>query len=223
MISRRVDGLLIVAADGDNSGERARLPSQPVVYLDRIPRGVAADVVTFDYYRAVSEQVEDLWTRGHRRIAFVGGETGNDPGARRYAAWKDKIRDHGGTVDPGLVSVHHRDDGAAGDALAAMLDSPDPPTAVVATTGGILTQLLRTVQDRRADLEIVGSEDIPAAFLSPVPLTLVRADLADLARVAAERLALRIESGDGSEPEVRILPTTQVRYGAPSHSHEQER
>lgn len=221
MISRRVDGLLVVPADGDDSGERARLASQPVVYLDRIPRGISADVVTFDYYRAVSDQVEDLWSRGHRRIAFVGGVTSHDPGSRRYAAWADKLREHGGTIDPALVSVNHRDDDRAGAALARMLESADPPTAVVTTTGGLLVQLLRTVSLSGAQIEIVGSEDVAAAFLSPVPLTLLQADLAAMARIAADLLTSRIDGdGDHDEPQVHMLPTNQISYGNPNRTIE---
>ncbi len=217
MASRRVDGLLVVPANGDVHGERSRQAGVPRVYLDRFPGGgTAADVVTFDYHRAVADQVDDLWARGHRRIAFVGGEVDSDPGSRRYAAWRDKLHEHGVVVDADLmsqlVSVGHRSAVTAREATLRILDAAEPPTAIVTTTGLLLLGLLEAATARGSAVEIVGSEDITAAFLSPVPLSLVAADFTLLARAAVELLTARIEGLD-APPQTRLLPTGMVRYG----------
>lgn len=213
MGSRRVDGLLVVPANGDYQGERARISTVPAVYIDRLPTGIVADVVTFDYYRAMADLVEGLWQRGHRRIAFIGGEVETDPGSRRFAAWRDKIREHGGEVDDFLVSVGHVDASTSKDAVTAMLRAEEPPTAVVTTTGLILLGLLQGITAEGAEVEVVGSEDISAAFLSPVPLTLVEADLGLLARHAVEMLIARLDGPADAPAETRMLPTGQIHYG----------
>jgi LacI family transcriptional regulator len=214
MSSRRVDGLFVVPANGDVSGERARLSSVPIVYVDRIPSGVVADVVTFDYYRAMAELIEELWAHGHRRIAFVGGEVDTDPGARRYAAWNDVLRRHGVTADPDLVSVGHLVAGTATEAIVGMLRSGEPPTAVVTTTGSLLLGVLHGVVLEGADVEVVCTEEIDAAFLSPVPLTVVAADFGLLVSNAVELLTARIEGTSTEAPVTRLLPTGQIRHPA---------
>ena len=213
MGSRRVDGLLVVPANGDVHGERARVSAVPAVYIDRLPSGIVADVVTFDYYRAMADLVEGLGQRGHRRIAFIGGEVETDPGSRRFAAWRDKVREHGGRLDEELVSVGHVQADSARDAVVTMLRAAEPPTAVVTTTGLLLLGLLEGITTEGADVEIVGSEDISAAFLSPVPLTLVEADLGLLARHAIEMLIARLDGPADAPAETRMLPTGQVHYG----------
>ncbi len=215
MASRRVDGLIVVPANGDLSGERQRQTGVPRVYLDRFPGGgIAADVVTFDYYRAVADQVEGLWRRGHRRIAFVGGEIETDPGTRRYAAWSDKLYEHGLPVESRLVSVGHGAAATARQAARDLLATEDPPTAIVTTTGLLLLGVLAAVSELGADVEVAASEDISAAFLSPVPLSLVEADIGQLAREAVMLLAARIDGWDEA-PQTRILPVGHVRHGYP--------
>jgi LacI family transcriptional regulator len=220
MASRRVDGLIIVPANGDLSGERQRQTGVPRVYLDRFPGGgIAADVVTFDYYRAVADQVEDLWRRGHRRIAFIGGEIETDPGTRRYAAWNDKLHEHGLPVETRLVSTGHAAAATAREATLSLLRADEPPTAIVTTTGLLLLGVLAAVSESDAPVEIAASEDISAAFLSPVPLSLVEADIGLLAREAVELLAARID-GSVQGPQTRILPVGHVRHGFPASIEE---
>lgn len=220
MALRRVDGLFIVPASGDRSTLPQRDSGLPTVYLDRFPFGTVADVVTFDYYQAVADQVDDLWQRGHRRIAFIGGEVREDPGARRFAAYRDSLTLHGVPLHSELVSTGHVDGHTASAVAAGLLDRPDPPTAIVTTTGAVTLDILRAVQDRVStvelppDLEIVGSEDFGSAFLSPVPLSLVVADLGDLAKVATDLLIGRIEGTLSGDPVTRSLPTTVVRHHA---------
>jgi LacI family transcriptional regulator len=214
MSSRRVDGLFVVPANGDVLGERARMSGVPIVYVDRIPSGVVADVVTFDYYRAMAELIEGLWARGHRRIAFIGGEVDTDPGSRRFAAWNDILRQHGTAADPELVSVGHLVAGTATEAAVGMLRSDRPPTAVVTTTGLLLLGVLHGIVLEGADVEVVCSEEIDAAFLSPVPLTLVAADLGLLVSNAVELLTAQIDKSNDGPPETRLLPTGQIHYDA---------
>ncbi|MFC7620736.1 LacI family DNA-binding transcriptional regulator [Microlunatus sp. GCM10028923] len=219
MTSRRVDGLIVVPANGDEYGERQRQTGVPRVYLDRFPGGgITADVVTFDYYRAVADQVEELWRRGHRRIAFVGGEIETDPGTRRYAAWNDGLHQHGLPVETRLVSVGHGAAATARRATEDLLRAADPPTAIVTTTGLLLLGVLEAVAGAGATVEVAASEDIDAAFLSPVPLRLVQADIDRLAHEAVELLVARIEGADGP-PQTRMLPVGHIRHG---YQEEQE-
>lgn len=217
MAARRVDGLLVVpTTDAPDTARRTWAPPMPVVHVDRIPRRVVGDVVTFDYYAAVTEQIEQLWQRGHRRIAFIGGVVSEDPGIRRYAAYRDTLHGHGHVPAEELISTGHLTGETAARALTEMLARPDPPTGVVTTVGTVLLGLLRGIGRGGADLEIVGSEDFGAGFLSPVPLTLVQADAAELARRSADVLTARI-AGTAGAPTTTLLPTTLVQHGPHPH------
>lgn len=215
MRSRQVDGLFVVAASNDEAGDRARrAPNLPVVYLERFPPGADVDVVTFDYHRAGLAQIDALWDRGHRRIAFVGGTVTEDPGLRRLAAYRDGLRAHGLEPDQKLVSVHHEtgvDDRATGDAsvrsaLEGLMALPSPPTAVVVTVGPLLRTILALCAEQGWELWVASYELFDIPVLTPVPLVVTHGDFDELARTAASMLRSRIEQGPG-EPRTVLLET----------------
>ena len=100
-------------------------------------------------------------------------------------------------VRTGRFSYEH---GIAGG--AALLDLPQPPTAVFAGSdgaGGVIeaarTRGLRVPED----LSVVGFDDTPVARLAAPPLTTVRQPLREMGAVAV-RTALRLAAGEGLTP-----------------------
>ena len=207
MRARHVDGLFVVAASGDRAGERARRAvNLPVVYVERFPPGVDADVVTFDYHRAGLDQIDRLWHDGHRRIGFLGGQVSEDPGRRRIAAFRDGLRSHGLEAEPGLVSIGHLTEESAAAGLIAMMAGDEPPTAVVVTVAPLLRAALTLCTERGWGLTVASYECIDVPALTPVPLLVTRGDLDELARTAADILRSRIDHGPG-EPRTVLLTT----------------
>ena len=76
LMSRRVDGLVIVPAD-EHARHRTRRAGErhtPIVYVDRPVRGEAADTVLSDNAGGVRSAVEHLVAHGHRSIGFLGDD-----------------------------------------------------------------------------------------------------------------------------------------------------
>ncbi|SDS28156.1 LacI family DNA-binding transcriptional regulator [Microlunatus soli] len=216
MRARQVDGLFVVAASGDRSGDRARHPAGlPVVYVERFPPGIDADVVTFDYYRAGLEQIDQLWADGHRRIAFLGGTVAEDPGRRRLAAFRDGLRSHGVEPDPDLISTDHLTDQDTWPALEQLRTLADPPTALVVTVAPPLHAALRMAAEHDWPIAIASYETIDTPELTPVRLIITHGDLDELARVAAQTLqGLLADQPVGRTTEHRtvLLDTVVDRY-----------
>lgn len=207
MRARHVDGLFVVAATGDEAGERARRALHlPVVYVERFPPGVDADVVTFDYHRAGLDQIEQLWAEGNRRIGYLGGNVSEDPGLRRIAAYRNGLRSHGADADPALVSTGHLTEASAAAGLATVMGVDDPPTALVVTVAPLLRATLALCAQRGWRPTVASYEAIDTPVLTPVPLLITRGDLGELARTAADLLRSRIEAGPG-EPRTVLLDT----------------
>ncbi len=217
MQARQVDGLFVVPAVDDDTGERARRSlNLPVVYVERFPVAAQGDVVTFDYHRAGVEQIDHLWDSGHRRIAFLGGQVAGDPGSRRLAAYRDGLRDHGAEVDLALVSTGHATDvgraqsadQSVRSALVAMMALPDPPTAIVVTVAPLLRPTLMMCAENQWALHVASYESFEPVGLTPVPLMVTHGDLDDLARTAAEMLRSRILHGPGDHRTVLLRTRT---------------
>lgn len=210
--ARQVDGVFVVAATGDDHGERTLRPiSMPTVYIERYPAGTRGDIVTFDYYRAGLEQIDRFWSEGHRRIGLLGGNTAEDPGSRRLSAYLDGLRKHGLEPDPALISVGHldEDDGARG--VLELLALADPPTALMVTVGPLLRAALKISAEQRLTWSICSYEKIDLAELTPVPITFLQGDLEALARRAAAMLVERIAAPE-HPPQVELLDLSMDQY-----------
>jgi DNA-binding LacI/PurR family transcriptional regulator len=182
----------------------------PAVAVGRPAGPCPFPMVTVDDRQGVVRTVEHLLGLGHRRIAFVGGTAGYVHSSSRRAAWRQALAAAGVAPGPDLVADFTGPGGAA--ATRALLDLPDPPTAIVyandvmAIAGmGVAIGLGLAVP---GDLSVTGFDDVPlAAHLAP-PLTTVRQDAMGWGRAAAEVL---LAVGEGRPAtDVELAPAAPI-------------
>ncbi|MCW4465739.1 substrate-binding domain-containing protein [Glutamicibacter sp. MNS18] len=138
MLSRRVDGLLIVP---QGLGEGSNIPSAmlqrvidspiPTVFVDRTVAGAGIPSITAGSRRALGQAVADLKARGHERIAFLGGPKHASTAEERRRAFDSALRSNGLVVDE---TLHFAGDfrRISGRAAARWFSEHDlSPTAVV--------------------------------------------------------------------------------------------
>jgi DNA-binding LacI/PurR family transcriptional regulator len=213
----RLDGLLVISlpiADADVAALRSeRLPTVLVDLQHPDLSGVSIDNVA-----GGELATRHLIERGHRRIAFVGdaptsplGYTSSDP---RFRGYEKALGDAGIPVDDALVwraprtsldpasgrGPHSRLD--AREAVAALLGSAEPPTAVFAASDmqaiGALEAAARLGVEVPRELAVVGFDDIEIADIAG--LTTIRQPLEES---GAEGMRLLLDEL-GSEPRPRV-------------------
>lgn len=79
LFSRRVDGVLIACSDPSAGYEHLMLRRFPIVFVDRIPRGMLHGGVSTDNVDAGYRATKYLIELGHERIAFITGKLGLSP------------------------------------------------------------------------------------------------------------------------------------------------
>jgi DNA-binding LacI/PurR family transcriptional regulator len=101
-------------------------------------------------------------------------------------------------VDERLVHFSDFRTGAGQAGARAVLDQPDPPTAIFAGSDmqafGVYKEAAARGLRIPEDLSVVGFDDIAFSELTTPPLTTVRQPLA---RMAAEAVRLLLDAGDG--------------------------
>jgi LacI family transcriptional regulator len=210
MVRRRVDGMLVMPAAGDHSALHAELIQwAPMVFIDRPPRGIDADVVLLDNRGGARQAVRHLFDSGHHRIGYVGGATSVPTGSRRLSGYRQAFKDQGRTVDPTLITLDHHDAESARDAAVALLASASPPTAIFADNNRMSVGVLKAAHESEQAIDVAGFDDLELAELLSVPVALVTYDAVDLGRRAAELLFSRI-GGDSAQPRRITLPTSLV-------------
>lgn len=205
--ARQVDGLLVAALGADHAYLRPeQAAGTPLVFVDCPPLGIEADTVLADDAGGARVATEHLLDRGHTRIALVGAEGHLWTVRKRATAYRAAV---GHRHDAALVALDV--DGAQGaeHAVAALLDLPDPPTAVFALNSVCAIGAVRAVAGAglRHRVEVVGFDDFETADLLDPPLTVVAHDIAAMGRRAAELLFARLD-GRAGPPRREVLPVS---------------
>jgi LacI family transcriptional regulator len=214
LVRRRVDGLLLMPATDrqDYLADDLRA-GLPVVFVDRGPHGVDADSVTVDNRLGATLAAQHLAAHGHRRIAFLGDVPQIETAAARLTGFRDALADLGRPLDDELVVTGLRSDVAATEAALALLDRPEPPTAIFAARNTVAIGAVRALRQRglSRSTALVGFDDFPLSDLLDPPLTVLRQDVASIGAAVAERLFARIDGDDSPPRHVVLTPQLLVR------------
>ncbi|MET8230887.1 LacI family DNA-binding transcriptional regulator [Micromonospora sp. NPDC005298] len=200
-----IDGL-IFSPLALTAEDLASLDGTPMVLLgERVDHG-PADRVVIDNVGAAREITSHLVSLGRRRIAAVGSQR-TDEGASarlRLAGYADALRAAGLDYDETLVApapAWHRADGAA--AMRGLLASGVRPDAVFCFNDTLALGALRALHEAGLrvpeDVAVVGFDDIEDGRFSIPTLSTVAPDKAQIARLAVELLANRLD-GDRTAP-----------------------
>ena len=216
--ARTSDGVIFVTSDLTPPvySELHRL-GIPVVVVD--PAGVAdADVPTIGATNWAGGRcaTEHLVSLGHRRIALIAGPKHLLCSRARLDGYRAALEAAGLPVDERLVQqgdfMHESGFAAAG----ALLDLPEPPTAIFASSDTMALGAYEAARRRGLrvpdDLSVIGFDDLPEARWSSPPLTTIRQPLAEMGVLAA-RTALRLAQGERIEtPRVELATDLVVRH-----------
>ncbi|PTQ13509.1 LacI family transcriptional regulator [Sphingomonas oleivorans] len=210
----RVDGVIVIG----QSNQDAILNSVASHYRSLIVWGERQDVgqvyasVGTDNRRGGWLATDHLLKRGRRRIAFVG-TTDIPEIAARHAGYLAALAEAG--IAPGPhIEAHLTADAsheAISDFLAGAAPGLAPLDAIFAASDVIAMSAIRALNEHGFvvpdDVSVVGFDDVNLAAHTSPPLTTIRQDLAEAARLLVDRLFARI---DGAEPSSVVLPPELV-------------
>ncbi|WP_158945116.1 LacI family DNA-binding transcriptional regulator [Granulicella sp. S190] len=218
LMSRRVDGFLLVNTD---------LPvnvSLPVVGVSSHSKASEVSNILLDHDYAAKMALRHLYDLGHRKIAFMKGQSYSLDSEARWKAIVEIAKDLGIVIRPELCIY-----------LEKNLWSPElgyPPmrellsrtrdfTAMFCFNDTAAIGAIRAIQDVGLecprDISIIGFDDIIVAEYFNPRLTTVRQPLHKMGWAAAQLLIKRIQCPDLPYPrEVRFEPELVVRESTAS-------
>lgn len=202
--TRATDGVILVTSDVQSPlhADLRRL-NIPTVVVD--PAGVPAhDVPTVGAanWSGGLAATEHLIGLGHHRIGFIAGPRQLLCSRTRLDGHRAGLEAAGIPADDSLVAQGDFYHVSGFEAATELLNLPDPPTAIVASSDQMALGAYEAVRQRGLrvpdDVSIVGFDDLPEARWSSPPLTTVRQPLAEMGRLAA-RTVLRLAHGEEIE------------------------
>lgn len=185
---------------GDPRGALLAHLGIPHVTLGEPEDAAGGAVVRVDNYTTSVRAVEELVRLGHRSLGRVSGPLQLTHTQARAAAFEDAMASLGGTLIT-AVGDYSATSGAA--AITELLESPQPPTAVVFDNDVMAVAGLATAQERGLsvpdDLSIVAWDDSTLCRLATPPLSVMSHDVRQLGLLAAHALLAIVDGGEAQD------------------------
>lgn len=215
-----VDGIFLNLSQGKLTPEVVDLLKQfqkdgkPVVLMGCSGKEMAFDVVDIDNASGIAKAVGYLAAKGHERIAFMGGNAGNETLEARHRGYLKGMEEAGLEVDEAMVSVGEPTSLDAARRTLELLESEPVPTAIVCAADVMAPGVIKSCAAKGLrlpdDLALTGFDDVSLASLMIPSLTTLRQPIAQIAKDAVNQFVSRIESGDFSKPRFIVYETELI-------------
>ena len=217
LLERRVDGLLLAAAAGEDCALAQRLaPTRvPTVVVERSIAGLPADLVRVDHHHGARLAVEHLLALGHRSIACLSGPSEFAVSRARVEGWRQAMAQAQIPVEDGWL-LEGEFSAAVGHALTRrLLGARSDVTAILAGNDLMGIGALRAAAELRVpvphSLSVIGFDGIELGSYVYPALTTVGYPIRELGERAATVLIERIASGSSRDREVVLNAQVIVR------------
>lgn len=214
LVSKSVKGVIFADINGDRSE-----------FFDFFKKGIPCIVmnnyfsedvncIAIDNRKAAMEVVEYLIKLGHSKIAIIAGDLNTQAGEARLEGYRQAMAKYGLSVPREFTQEGFFLRTPARSAAKRLLNLKDRPSAIFAASD---VMALEVVDEARAqglripwDFSLVGFDDNPVAAYSQVRLTTVAQPIAEMGRLALEKLN-QIVLGKESPPVKVVLPVKLIK------------
>jgi len=210
LLGNGIDGLVYAPEDitADVFYELTANSGIPVVQVDRMIQGVSSDTVLVDNTDAVYSAVTRLIRMGHRRIAIVTGPRSVFSARERLMGYIRALSDHGILYDDSLVISAENEFGTGYRGFDALMQLPNPPTAVFATNYDITIGLITAARERGVqigkDMDVCGFDCVEVCTMMQPPLPVVHQPEDLIGQTAAGYLIDRLSGFTGESRITRL-------------------
>lgn len=188
------DGLVLAPPACDDARVMDELQRRGIPFV-RLQPGIqigGVPSVQIDNVQAARDMTRHLLDLGHRRIGFVIGDRDYAVSEQRLSGYRRALEEAGVVASPDYVRQGRFDYASGGAAAEALLDLPEPPTAIFASSDDVAAGVLAAAHRRGVrvpdQLSVVGFDDAPLAQVLWPPLTTVRQPVRDMAIAATDLL-----------------------------------
>ena len=200
MLEQGAAGLIVAPARNSQADafKRIELAGVPIVFVMRRLAESRIPVIAPDNYRGGALAAEHLIAKGHRRLAFLGGNAGLSVFHERMEGFREACLAAG--LDAGDVTVVEGETNRLGGmaCLDAALNRADAPTGALcfndAVAFGAMLGLRKRGLEPGRDFAVVGFDDVVEAQHYVPALTSVAGDAPGLGERAAHAVLKMIQT-----------------------------
>jgi LacI family transcriptional regulator len=218
---RGVDGFIITPPFLGRNPEADRTIRQllahrvPIAFVGNRLDDPTVDYVTSRAQDGAVQAVNHLAGLEHRAIGFIGGRYSQGVAVGRWLGYQEAMIANHLPIRPELMLESDTTPGGGQQAMARLLDLPDPPTAVLTVNDLVAIGAMAACHQRDiaipGQVSVVGFDNIPMAELTIPALTTVAQPAYEMGARAAELLLRRCQQPDLPPQQVLLRSSLVVR------------
>jgi LacI family transcriptional regulator len=218
LFRRFLSGVILATATTDSRVAAAlQEAGVPIVLAVRSVDGIDVDCVQVDNVMAGELAARHLIALGHRRIGFAMGPMNTSTSRERLAGARRALEAARLPLLEELIVAGAYTHASGYSSAAQLLAMEAPPSAIMCGNDTVAIGALEAARRHGVAvperLSVIGFDDTPMAGWAMIGLTTVRQPMAEMAALAATRLAERI--ADPAMPARRdLLPVSLIQRGS---------
>jgi LacI family transcriptional regulator len=212
LFSRRVDGVLLACSDPSAGYEHLMRRRFPIVFVDRIPRGLTHGAVSTDNVDAGFRATNHLIELGHERIAFITGQLGLSPHYGRFEGFRNAMQARGYAIREEYLRAGDSQIESGRRLGLELLNLNPRPTAIISSNNRMLLGLMGAIAELGipcpAGVSTVGFDDSAWTEHFAPGLTVIAQPANEIGRAAFAMLLSRMQPGNGEandEPDRKLF------------------
>lgn len=198
LLSRRVDGIIVLTGRLEDSILKNCAKRVPVVVTGRTLKAERLFSLTFDNVEGGRLATQHLIDLGHRKIACITGNMKHPDAIDRLAGYRLALSRSGLEYDASLVIPGEFTEESGLRAVQHLLLSGNAFSAIFAANDQMALGAALGLQQRGLqvpkDVSLVGFDDLPAATYMHPPLTSVHVSAYELGRLAAASMLQLVDN-----------------------------
>jgi LacI family transcriptional regulator len=215
LIDKAIDGLIIMPLGGDEDIIYELMKKElPIVIIDRALKDLKFDTVLIDNMNASYGAVEQLITRGHRRIGIITGPGSVYTAAERLKGYCRAHEDYSMPIDQDLIKFGNNKISGGHELMLQFLDLDNPPTAVFVTNYEMTVGAVMAINERNIivpeQLSVIGFDSFELSKVVKPTLSVVYQPLEKIGEVSAELILKRVKGDFTGFPVLQRLKTEMV-------------
>jgi DNA-binding LacI/PurR family transcriptional regulator len=217
-----VAGIILASTLPDTEMHKHLLKNNiPLVAIDRTPEQLSMDVVTVTNTYGAFDAVNHLANLGHRRIGIISGPRQLSTSHERLDGYKQALQARNLELSPDWMVFSDFRQAGGYTAMRALLDLPQPPSAVLVSNNLMTLGALQAIHERNLSIpnqiSIVSFDDMPWATSLQPPLTAIAQPTYELGVTAAQLLLDRLREPQRPFRHVVLETTLKIRASCGGH------
>jgi len=217
LLERNVDGIILAGRVPDKLVSHIQQLKLPMLFIDYFPANGSYPAVLIDNIAGAKQAVKHLIKKGHRQIAFVGGDISHPSIQERFLGYKQALEEAKIPFNEDLVII---DEDYPGDkngysALGKLRKRKVFFTALFAANDAMAFGCMRCMKEKGVkvpeQIALVGFDDVDVSWQMEPQLTTIKVNKEDMGALAVKNMVDLISSNKKSLGKILVPVELVIR------------